>query len=351
VKVGSTFSGVGGLDLGLEKAGMNVIWQAEIDEWCRQVLANHWPETKIYEDVRDIDESAEKPDILVGGFPCQDLSLAGRRAGLAGEKSGLFFEFARICGELRPQWFLLENVGGLLSSSDGRDFGIVLAEMAALGYGISWRLLDARFFGVPQRRRRVFIVGCLGADGCKRAVRALGAGREGDLEAGQCSWQSNSAGTQRSSRTGSKPEVAKCLTTRNQRLDPDYETFVVKSISENQRAEVRESDTAQILASGGKVGQGYPAVKITKPVVQSLTTRFGTTGADLPDVEAGWVQEMPVLRRLTPLECERLMSWPDNWTLLDEKTPDNKRYAACGNGVVSNVSEWICRRIMAVENE
>ena len=326
MKVGSTFSGVGGLDLGLERAGMQVIWQAEIDDWCRRVLTHHWPDTKLYEDVKDIGGSAEKPDILVGGFPCQDLSLAGRRAGLKGAKSSLFFEYSRICGELRPQWFLLENVGGLLSSADGRDFGIVLSEMAALGYGISWRVLDARFFGVPQRRRRVFIVGCLGEDGCKRAVRALGTGREGDLKTSKCSWQKSS----QKSGTGARAsaEVAKCLTTSNQRLDPEYETFVVSGIAENQRGEVRETTTAQIMTSGGKPGQGYPAVHISRQSDQHL------------------------VRRLTPVECERLMSWPDNFTAIDgEKTPDKKRYSACGNGVVSNVSEWIGKRIMAVHNE
>lgn len=311
MKVGSTFSGVGGFDLGLERAGMEIVWQAEIDQWCRKVLESHWPDIKIYNDVKEINDSAEPVELLVGGFPCQDLSIAGRRAGLAGEKSSLFFEFARISRELRPKWFLLENVAGLLSSSDGRDFAIVLSEMAALGYGISWRILDARFFGTAQRRRRVFIVGHLGKDGCKQAVRALGTGSEGNVEASRSSWQNN----QTRSKEGIEP--ARCITSSNERLAIDAENFVIAN-----------------SLSGGDPKRGFRL-----------------------DVEAAVgnhviMDEDVVVRRLTPLECERLMSWPDNWTLMDGDTsPDSRRYAACGNGVVSNVSEWIARRIMAIENE
>jgi DNA (cytosine-5)-methyltransferase 1 len=188
VNVGSTFSGVGGFDLGFERAGMSVVWQAEIDEWCRRVLRGHWPDAAIYDDVRAVNGEAAAIDLLCGGFPCQDLSVAGKRAGFKGERSSLFFEFARIADELRPRWIVLENVVGLLSSAEGRDFGILLTTLAEIGYGCAWRVVDARYFGVPQRRRRVFIVGCLGDDG-ERAVRALGAGGEGNLEAGACSWQ------------------------------------------------------------------------------------------------------------------------------------------------------------------
>ena len=188
MNVGSTFSGVGGFDLGFERAGMSVLWQAEIDEWCRRVLRDHWPQATIYDDVRAVGGGAAAVDLLCGGFPCQDLSVAGKRAGFKGERSSLFFEFARIADELRPRWIVLENVVGLLSSAEGRDFGILLATLAEIGYGCAWRVVDARFFGVPQRRRRVFIVGCFGDDG-ERAVRAVGAGGEGDLAAGECSWQ------------------------------------------------------------------------------------------------------------------------------------------------------------------
>jgi DNA-cytosine methyltransferase len=163
VTVGSLFSGIGGIDLGLERAGMKVVWQVENNEFCRKALRKHWPGVKLYGDIREIQGNELEPvDLICGGFPCQDLSVAGKRAGLAGERSGLFYEFARIIDELAPRWVLIENVPGLLSSNGGRDMGAVLGTLAELGYGYAYRVLDAQYFGVAQRRRRVFIVGCFG---------------------------------------------------------------------------------------------------------------------------------------------------------------------------------------------
>jgi DNA (cytosine-5)-methyltransferase 1 len=455
VIVGSTFSGVGGLDLGLERAGMKVAWQAEVDEWSRRVLSWHWPEATVYDDVRSVNDEAKRVDLLAGGFPCQDLSVAGKRAGLAGERSGLFFEFARIADELRPRWLLVENVVGLLSSSQGRDFGIVLATLAELGYGLSWRVVDARYFGVPQRRRRVFIVGCLGDDG-ERAVRALGAGGEGDLAAGECSWQVASLGVgvgadgSRGERVagGVAPTVtakwakgsggpagsecgnlvadsavrwpadvaptlntafgtkmgledqhalggaghfvpgrvlpalttgtgarlghnrdeqivtmedqAKCLTTGNQRMDPETETYVMEqravSFAQYQRGELRESEVAPTIGVGaGKPGEGYAAVRETCSPQGSLPIANALQASGPPGTrkdDFAFAASETRVRRLTPVECERLMSWPDDWTAVDgDKTAHTRRYAACGNGVVSNVAEWIGRRILAVDRE
>lgn len=158
--VGSLFAGVGGFDLGLECAGWTTAWQVEIDDQARQVLRRHFPKAKRYEDVREVGGSNLAPvDLICGGFPCQDLSVAGRREGLAGDRSGLFFEFMRVVGEIAPRWVLIENVPGLLSSNEGRDMGTVLGTLADLGYGWTYRVLDTQFFGPPQRRRRVFIVG------------------------------------------------------------------------------------------------------------------------------------------------------------------------------------------------
>lgn len=163
MKVGSLFSGIGGLDLGLERAGMRVVWQVENDPYCLKVLAKHWPDVPRYGDIKEINPYDLEPvDLICGGFPCQDLSVAGRRAGLAGKRSGLFYEFMRIADECAPAWVLIENVHGLLSSAGGRDMGAVLGTLGKLGYGWAYRVLDAQYLGVAQRRRRVFIVGCLG---------------------------------------------------------------------------------------------------------------------------------------------------------------------------------------------
>ena len=160
---GSLFSGIGGFDLGFEQAGMQCAWQCEIDKHARSVLATHWPGVPCIEDVRDVRrDTVAAVDLICGGFPCQDLSVAGKRAGLAGERSGLWFEFHRVLADLRPQWVVVENVPGLLSSHRGADFAIVLRGLVELRYGVSWRILDAQYFGVAQRRRRVFIVGSLG---------------------------------------------------------------------------------------------------------------------------------------------------------------------------------------------
>lgn len=167
----SLFAGVGGFDLAMERNGVKVVATVEIDKKCNEVLAKHFPTTKQFTDVqqvtgKDLLDAGFDPTrgIITGGFPCQDLSVAGKRAGLAGERSGLFWEIARLVEETQTEWFILENVPGLLSSNGGKDFGIVLGEMAQLGYRVGWRVLDAQYFGVPQRRRRVFIVGSRSGD-------------------------------------------------------------------------------------------------------------------------------------------------------------------------------------------
>jgi DNA (cytosine-5)-methyltransferase 1 len=159
VKFGSLFSGVGGFDLGFERAGMECAWQVEIDDKARTVLEHHWPGVTKYEDVRNVgQENLEPVDLICGGFPCQDVSTAGLRRGLQGKRSGLWGEFSRIICEIKPGWVVVENVWGLLSSNSGRDFGIVLRDLADGGYDAEWRVLSARQFGAPHYRERVFIV-------------------------------------------------------------------------------------------------------------------------------------------------------------------------------------------------
>ncbi|MHB8511460.1 MAG: DNA cytosine methyltransferase [Actinomycetota bacterium] len=161
VRFGSLFSGIGGFDLGLERAGLEPAWQVEIDPSCNRVLERHWPKVGRGQDIRECEEF-DAVDLVCGGFPCQDLSVAGKRAGLAGERSGLFFEFARVVASVAPRWVLIENVPGLLSSNGNKDMATVVGTLAQLGYGWAYRVVDAQYFGVAQRRRRVFIVGCLG---------------------------------------------------------------------------------------------------------------------------------------------------------------------------------------------
>ena len=177
MEVGSLFSGVGGFDLGLERSGHEIVWQVEYDKQARSILRKHWPDVKIYNDVQQVGgkdgeagrDVLEEVDLICGGFPCQDLSVAGHRRGLDGSKSGLWYEFHRILEECRPKYCLVENVPGLFSSNKGRDMEVLVRGLEELGYQWQYRILDSQYFGVPQRRRRVFIVGYLG-EGCQHQV-------------------------------------------------------------------------------------------------------------------------------------------------------------------------------------
>jgi len=340
--VGSLFSGIGGLDLGLERAGMRVVWQVENNKSCQQVLSRHWPDVEKYNDIREVKPSTlVQPDLICGGFPCQDLSVAGHRAGLAGERSGLFYEFIRIIDAISPRWVLIENVPGLLSSNGGRDMGTVIGALAECGYGWAYRVLDAQFFGVAQRRRRVFIVGCLG--NTRRAAEVLfeseslpgnpptrqeegqvatpysisnfGEYREGvgmlrhsgdDIGGG-----SENIIAYGDSRTSGPIDVATTRTHHHGRNDFESDTFIWQATTP-ESIRIQENNEQ----------------------VPTLTKYMGTGGHNVPFVG---------VRRLTPLECERLQGFPDGWT---KNESDSARYRMIGNAVCVNVAEWIGRRIV-----
>lgn len=184
LRVASFFAGIGGFDLGFERAGYEVVFQCEKDQFCQRVLKKHWPHVLLANDINDANILSRIPeaDVWCGGFPCQDLSLAnqGKRKGLDGERSGLFYAFADLAREKRPRWLVLENVVGLLNSHSGEDFRAVLTVLDELGYCVSWRVLDAKYFGSPQRRRRTFIVASYQSDGAIRVLLGPGAAAEVD---------------------------------------------------------------------------------------------------------------------------------------------------------------------------
>jgi len=179
---GSLFAGVGGFDLGMEAAGWECAWQVEWDDKCQQVLRYHWPTVPKYGDVSTVNGNELAPvTCITFGSPCQDLSVAGKRAGLDGNRSGLFFEAIRIIKEMRdatrsvyPRWAIWENVVGALSSNRGHDFAAVLDSLAEAGaVAIEWAVLDAQYFGVPQRRRRVFVIACFDPAAAERCPDPL----------------------------------------------------------------------------------------------------------------------------------------------------------------------------------
>lgn len=167
----SLFAGIGGFDLAAQRVGIQPVAAVEIDKQAAGVLRHHFPDLTIFDDVRkvtadDLRAAGFVPErgVLTGGFPCQPFSVAGRRRGMGGgdERGELYWEISRLVADLAPRWVVLENVPGLLSIDGGRTMGTILGDLGRLGYGFAYRVLDAQHFGVAQRRRRVFVVGCLG---------------------------------------------------------------------------------------------------------------------------------------------------------------------------------------------
>jgi DNA (cytosine-5)-methyltransferase 1 len=158
IRIGSAFSGIGGFELGLERAIPNskTVWQIEQNPFCQKILRKHWPDAKIYDDVREVGaHNLEPVDIFCAGFPCQDISVAGKGEGLDGKKSGLWWECFRIISELRPRIIVLENVSAV-TFRGGRE---VVGSLASIGYDTEWQVISARMFGAPHIRRRWFLVG------------------------------------------------------------------------------------------------------------------------------------------------------------------------------------------------
>jgi len=374
---GSLFSGIGGFDLGFEQAGMKCAWQCEIDKQARSVLSTHWPNITIIEDVRNVRTGAvEYVDLICGGFPCQDVSVAGKREGLAGKRSGLWFEFLRVLDELRPQWVVIENVPGLLSSNKGRDFATILQGLVKLRYGVSWRVLDAQYFGVAQRRRRVFIVGSLG-DGRSAQVLFEREGLFGHSpkvnKQRQGITPSVASGINGSGLRGRQPGSAASLVSTPLVFDWQSGGDVRHSFSEkpmlqanqtpaifqqNQRNEVRNLGglAGSIQAQPGMKQQNYVffggnnrSAAIGRSTALSTKQRYDFSSETfiLGDGQPELYSSHGRPRRLTPTECERLQGFPDGWTDTDGQS-DSARYRQLGNAVAVPVAQWIASRILAL---
>ena len=313
----SLFAGVGGFDLAMERNGINVVATVEIDKNARGVLQHQFPNTQHFTDVttvtgEDLRNAGFIPErgIITGGFPCQDLSVAGKRAGLVGARSGLFYEIARIADETKAKWLVLENVPGLLSSQRGADMGAVVGTLVELGYGVAWRVLDAQHFGVPQRRRRVFIV----------------AERAGD--------------------------PARCAKVLFERTSVQGDTSQGRTPREEVAGDVGESPSSGLLSVERVFGQ----TGFAKYSENEVTTLSATTYKRAEDNVV--VREVQTVRRLTPTECERLQGFPDGWTAerIDEvkglvTQADSSRYKQMGNAVAVPCVEWIVNRLVEIDRD
>jgi len=303
----SGFSGIGGFELGIRRAsneaqegqgtrsqkgqrsqradqrpnGLACVGFSEIDKYAAHIYRRHFPNHRNYGDITRIKANALPDfDLYVGGFPCQAFSVAGRRRGFDDTRGTLFFEVARLLAAKRPRVLLLENVKGLLSHDGGRTFKTIIAALVELGYGVEWQVLNSKDFGVPQSRERVFIVGHLGGDPPPKVFPIAECGEEDTCERGGV------ADTGRR-----QPVIAvplKFLGRNQKNLQGEY-SFTV--------------DTAQTggIAQGGRI------------------------------------------RRLTPVECERLQGFPDGWT---EGISDTQRFKCLGNAVTVNVVEAIMTKLL-----
>jgi DNA (cytosine-5)-methyltransferase 1 len=438
VRHASFFSGVGGLDLGFERAGIKTVSVCEIDPYASSVLAERFPEApnlgdivklaerelgesngtesirasqfngrKLDGKVRQTDQQSEgkceqelsgddswrSADIWSGGFPCQDLSVAGKRAGFAGKRSSLAFTFLDLVERYRPRWIVLENVPGLFSSNNGADFGRLLYEMEQIGYSVAWRTLDARYFGVPQRRRRVFIVASLEPDraaevlfeceGCERHPAPSWTQRQGVTSnpsigtggnrfgavAGQSGATTDADGMRTADGMARRLDDQQVVAYQT-RVDEKAGNFTINQVEvANSLSALWPADTSHrsmTLVSTAEDIISFPSAYSRQPtkfnnVADPLTLSAGapavfrkSSRAQTNEDSETWV-EGDVANTINSFDVGDIRTTHaivgatgDDDELLPDKL-DGHRYRCCGNGVVAPVAEWIGNRIIAAD--
>ena len=371
--------------LGWEPAGFS-----EIEPFPAAILAHRFPNTTNYGDLTQHHTWPIEPnsiDLLVGGTPCQSFSVAGLRKGLADPRGNLALTFLGLADRLKPRWIVWENVPGVLSSGGGRDFGSFLGALVELGYGFAYRVLDAQHFGVPQRRRRVFVVACLGDWRAPAEVLSLREGLLGHLASGGKKRKSPAAdagagveagGLQRTVGTlcaDTHPGAYSGQDAYTGRLVPEAKPVVIDRAAFNQginaqyEPHIEASETMDSLVARGPHAVGVPipfdSMSLLGRTAEIDDPRrgfgFGKEGDPMFTITKahyhGVAQPTPMaVRRLTPVECERLQGFPDNWSRIswkgkpEEDCPDGPRYKACGNSMAVPVMRWIGEQIKAYES-
>ena len=311
---GSVCSGIEAASQAWHTLGWKPSFLSEIDEFPRAVLHHHYPDVPIHGDFTTIEEDQyESIDLLVGGTPCQSFSIAGLRGGLSDDRGNLALEYLRLADRLSARWLVWENVPGVLSSSGGRDFGSFLGALAQLGYGFAYRVLDAQFFGVAQRRRRVFLVGYRGD--YRRAASVL--------------FESESL------RRDTAPSRSE-----GQRVAPTVVSGPPFSRTGNERVECEAILVARMRGFGDYECDG---------------TALTVKARDYKDATDLVAEKDLGVRRLTPVECERLQGFTDDYTKIAWRgkdvidCPDSHRYKALGNSMAVPVMQWIGSRIDTVD--
>ena len=398
MKLGSLFDGIGGWPLAATKFGIEPVWCSEIEKFPQEITKRHFPNMKHLGDITKIDGAKIEPvDIVTIGSPCQDLSIAGKRKGLAGERSGLFRTAIYIVRGMRnstdgeyPRFVVWENVPGAFSSNKGNDFRAVLEEITqssipmpksgrwakagmvrSSGCEVAWRVLDAQYWGVPQRRKRIFLVADFGGQ-----------------RAGEILFKPESVCRNTAEGSGERKRTAGSIT------DSFGESVRCLTPWDVQSRRIFDSRGKWPAIYGGEGGgKGYVAIwdmthadEVMRPVkdgiVPTLNARMGTGGNQVPVVQepvysmghdersASFTPnktdpltasdyKQPVIvnvgykvRRLTPTECERLQGLPDGYTLInDKKCSDSARYKALGNGMAQPCADFVMQGIAEVLNK
>ena len=390
----SVCSGVEAATVAWHSLGWQPVAFSEIESFPSAVLAHHYPNVPNLGDMTKYKEwnLNESIDILVGGTPCQSFSVAGLRKGLEDPRGNLALTYVGILDRFRPKWFIWENVPGVLSSGGGRDFGSFLGAVAECGYGFAYRVLDAQNFGVPQRRRRVFVVGHLGDWQPAAEVLFESESLSGDFKSGRKTRKSVTGFVESSFGQYREDVIAGTTKASGGVLGGGSETFLTVYENHPSDSRVKEmGETCQTVTSTWGTGGGnIPFVQNVSYALQgsgSTSKRSNGMGykeeqsytlntTDVHGVAFGWQnsshQGMSVdtisptldksktpavyaastaVRRLTPVECERLQGFPDNYTQIpwNKKVsvdcPDGLRYKAMGNSMAVPVMNWIGTRI------
>ena len=374
MKYGSVCSGVEAATVAWHSLKWTPQWFSEIEQFPSAVLDHHYPGVPNMGDMTKHKEwNNGAIDLLVGGTPCQSFSVAGLRKGLDDPRGNLMLTYLAIAEQYRAKWLVWENVPGVLSSNGGKDFGAFLGALGQLGYGFAYRVLDAQYFGVPQRRKRVFVVGCLGDWRSAAAVLFESHSLQGhsapSREKGQKPSPAVTTGAP-FSRTGNERVECDAIvpyTSTIGTLDTQcgFQNQTHQTVANGHlliENELMGTITARMFSSLGardcEAGAIHAAYsKATSEaglsdITMSLTASMGSGGADLA---AKPMVCSNAVRRLTPTECERLQGFPDNYTQIPyrkkdaENCPDSPRYKAMGNSMAVPVMKWIGERIEMVE--
>ncbi len=366
----SVCSGIEAATVAWHPLGWTAAAYSEIEKFPSQVLAHHYPDVPNVGDMTKFKEwtNVSNVDVLVGGTPCQSFSVAGLRKGLDDPRGNLMLTYLAIAAKFRPKWLVWENVPGVLSSNGGDDFASLLRGMGECGYGFAYRILDAQYFGVAQRRRRVFVVGCLGD---WRSAAAVLFERHG-----LCGYPAPSREKRKSvtSPTGMRLDVSLIgsLTAGFGKVGAPSDDGRANRIGRGYGDEgdpmftitkANHHGVVQPIAFSGQMSNPQTDVDMTQTlqaknpmaVVAPTLTAANDPSRSPPSSEVtqqvyAVYQSSMAVRRLSPKECERLQGFPDNYTNIKDKCPDGPRYKALGNSMAVPVMAWIGKRIQEVEN-